>query len=228
MQHPELELPARKELHFFDLNYALGWNWYQKHFPDTESRQKYTGEASPYYLFHPLAPGRISMHLPNVKLVVLLRNPADRAYSHFMHQKKIKNEPLESFEEALELEDARITEDANKLMQGQIGTSLAHRIYSYTSRGFYYKQISLWLSYFPKEQMHFIKSEDFFCRPEIELTALYQFLGISQILPGNCLPQNKGNYSTTIANNTRIRLNTLFHKDHESLVNLLGEKFRWY
>ena len=80
-QHPQMKLPDVKEIHFFDLNYSNGLDWYTSHFPPASlSHRMVTGEASPYYLFHPHVPERVRLHCPDVKLVVMLRNPVDRAY----------------------------------------------------------------------------------------------------------------------------------------------------
>ena len=95
MQHPQIIGVARKELHFFDYKSALGSWWYRTNFPTkAEMAQRsaalgkpvLTGEASPYYLFHPHAARRIARLLPDVKLIALLRNPVDRAFSHYHHE----------------------------------------------------------------------------------------------------------------------------------------------
>lgn len=83
LQHPELALPEKKEIHFFDAKHQNGIGWYEDHFSHKKKADKQTGEATPYYLFHPLVPQRIAIHYPQIKLIVLLRSPIDRAYSHF-------------------------------------------------------------------------------------------------------------------------------------------------
>src|SRR5262245_18320944 len=76
---------AMKEVHFFDLNYQKGNEWYFSQFPEL-GRDQITGEASPYYIFHPRVPQRIKNLLPSIKLIVLLRNPTNRAFSHYQLQ----------------------------------------------------------------------------------------------------------------------------------------------
>lgn len=111
--HPCIGCSFGKELHFFDNlkgSFQKGLMWYRAHFPSypymylakkVRGRDMITGEASPYYLFHPLAATRIARVLPRVKLIAILRNPVDRAYSHYHHNAKYKRETL-SFEAALE------------------------------------------------------------------------------------------------------------------------------
>src|SRR5579863_9235330 len=105
--HPGIGPAYMKEVHFFDVHYKKGFPWYQAQFPslpqkyyrERVQKQRFiTGEASPYYLFHPHAPKRIAKILPQVKLVVLLRNPVTRAYSHYSHEVAGGHESL-SFEE---------------------------------------------------------------------------------------------------------------------------------
>jgi hypothetical protein len=226
-QHPDLNLPSEKEIQFFTLEYKKGWNWYRNQFPRKSLfSQKLTGEASPYYLFHPLVPERVAKHLPKIKLIVMLRDPVDRAYSHFWHEKKYKTESLDSFEEAISKEPERINLDEQKLINNEIIQSQSFRSYSYLDRGMYYKQISRWLRFYKLGQMHFIKSEDFFENPEAELTELYRFLEIRQIMPVNMTPQNTNIYPKLEAE-IRERVAFNFEEDSKKLYELLGDKFVW-
>ena len=159
-QHSQIQLPSVKEIHFFDYNYGKGIEWYRKQFPGKFIRLKITGEASPYYLFHPLVPQRVFSCCPNAKFIVLLRNPVDRAYSHFMMEKKRGDEPL-TFEEAINIEPQIINNEENKIINNPEYRSISHQRSSYLARGMYYSQIKRWLNYFPKKQFLFIKSESF-------------------------------------------------------------------
>ena len=108
-QHPHI-LPSRnKELHFFDIQFESGMTWYgQQFFPSTLRGERYiVGEATPYYLFHPLAPARVRTALPNVRLIVTLREPAERAVSHYAHNVYHGNETL-PLAEALACEDEHL------------------------------------------------------------------------------------------------------------------------
>jgi hypothetical protein len=226
-QHPQLNLPEIKEIHFFDLAYESGIEWYYRSFPKNPFlHYKLTGEASPYYLFHPLVPERVFKHLPKIKIIVLLRNPVDRAYSQYNHQRKLGNELIQSFEEAIINEESRISEEEEKLNLGILNESLAFRRYSYLKRGHYSVQIERWLQFFPMSQMLFIKSEDFFENPKIVLYEVYDFLKIRRILPQKLTPQNSNDYPK-IAGDTRENLRKFFEVDSKKLKGLLGEKFSW-
>src|SRR5947209_2592633 len=89
VKHPSIATASQKEIHFFDLNFQKGIDWYQAQFPGLGQKGFITGEASPYYIFHPLAPKRILAAAPEIKLIVMLRNPVNRAYSHYQHEIKI-------------------------------------------------------------------------------------------------------------------------------------------
>lgn len=111
-KHPDVSLPEEKEIHFFDKFYNKGINWYKKNFLNDGML---TGEATPYYIYHPHVTVRISSCCPNAKLIVMLRNPIDRAYSNFSMEKQRNNEPLATFEEAIAAEPKRINHDKNYL-----------------------------------------------------------------------------------------------------------------
>ena len=113
--HPDVRAAARKEVHYFDLNYARGATWYRSMFPLAAGlarerrggRRVLVGEASPYYLFYPLAAERAGAVVPSAQLIVLLRDPVERAWSHYRHEVKAGREPLE-FEAALAAEPTRL------------------------------------------------------------------------------------------------------------------------
>src|SRR5207302_2712863 len=138
-------------------------------------RQRFiTGEASPYYLFHPHAPARAALVVPKTKLIVLLRNPVERAYSHYYHNIKHRWETL-SFEEALAQEETRTRDEGQRLAADPHYNSYNHQHYSYLARGIYADQLQRWMDYFPKEQFFILKSEDFYATPDMKLTEIFMF-----------------------------------------------------
>src|SRR5438874_1739426 len=161
IEHPCIAPIYIKEPHFFDIYFYKGLQWYRAHFPTTVGKyyarhiQKHdliTGEASPYYLFHPQAARRVAKTLPKARLIVLLRNPIDRAYSQYQHQTRQRGvEPL-TFEEALECEEKRLAGEEEKLLKDDKYCSFNHRHYSYLARSKYIEQLPTWMSIFPKEQ----------------------------------------------------------------------------
>src|SRR5947209_14940507 len=158
--HPCIAPATIKEVHFFDRRFHKGLAWYRGHFPTWiekyyaqrfRCRTFLTGEASPSYLFHPHAPGRIAKVLPHVKLIVLLRNPVDRAYSQYYHVVEHSYGTL-SFEEAVRDEEERIAKERARVLEDGRYDSYAFRHLSYLSRGIYIDQLQVWMSLFPREQ----------------------------------------------------------------------------
>jgi len=139
-------------------------------------------EATPDYLFHPLAPARVATDLPDCRLVVLLREPAARARSHWQHMTRIGFEHL-SFADALDAERERTESDLARLVAGEpvvVGPLLR---YSYRARGYYADQLERWLAVFPAEQLLVLRSEDLFRDPGATLSRVEQYVGLSHWLP---------------------------------------------
>ncbi|MEI7896511.1 MAG: sulfotransferase domain-containing protein [bacterium] len=220
-QHPEIMLPREKELHFFDYNYSNGIQWYKSQFPIFPPQSNYiTGEASPYYFYHPLAAKRIFDHLPWVKLIVLLRDPADRAYSHYQMLRMKEVEPLLCFEDAIIQEEERLAGENEKLINDPTYYSFNHQSFSYLNRGLYYKQLNQWLTLFKPEQFLVIRSEDFFSNPETELLRVYQYLDVRIKFPDDYTPVNRGAYKP-MKHCTRVMLDDFFSEDQKALDGLL-------
>jgi hypothetical protein len=173
--------------HYFDSHFDRGERWYRGHFPSSYRRRTaqgrtgrppLSGEASPYYLFHPHAPARMHALMPDVKLLVALRNPIERAYSHFREQARNGIETL-SFEEALLREQRVLPEEAARLQRDPDYRSHAHEQQSYVGQSEYAMSLRRWLDLFPQEQLHVWFSEDYYAHPSSVLGAVASFLGLS-------------------------------------------------
>jgi Sulfotransferase domain len=210
-RHPLVEPAARKELHFFDNpeRFDNGAGWYRRCFPQSgwkEGQRSITGEATPSYLFDPPVAKRMAEVVPQTRLIVLLRNPIDRAYSHYQMQVKRGTEPL-SFEEAIEQPDS-----------------------SYVSRGIYVDQLLRWFEFFSQEQMLILKSEDFFERPVETLKVVLTFLEVPDWQPeASELQQRRhtGGYRQKMYPSTRRRLEDYFEPYNKRLYECLGADFGW-
>ena len=187
-EHPGVARALLKEVHFFDDHYQEGLGWYRAQFPST--LQKYyserirkehfiTGESSPYYLFYPHAPSRIVEVVPDAKLVVLLRNPVDRAYSHHWLATLEGNETL-PFEEAIKREEERLAGEHEKILADEHYVSFNHRHFSYLARGIYVDQLQHWMKYYPKEQFLILKSEDFYKDPATIVKQSLEFINAAK------------------------------------------------
>lgn len=187
-QLPSIFSAMHKEVHFFDDHYAHGMRWYRAQFPTR--LQKFTvehlhkqpfltGESSPYYLFHPHIPKRIAEVLPHTKLIVLLRNPVDRAYSHhwLVTQEGVETLP---FEKAIRCEGERLAGEREKMLTDEHYVSFNHRHYTYLSRGIYVDQLQAWMQFFPREQFLILKSEDLYSDPQRVLKETVTFLGLPE------------------------------------------------
>ena len=226
-QHPELSLPSIKELHYYDKQYDRGLQWYKSFFP-LRFRQKITGEASPYYIFHPHVPQRLKKDNPKVRLIVLLRDPIERAYSHYKMEQRKGKDDFPTFKEAIKQEAERTEQETFKLISDSNYYSFAHQTYTYLARGRYYKQLQRWLRHFDHEQFLFIKSENFFQNPQATLKRVYHFLDVDEIYPKDLTPRNVGNYEdATIGDDVRAFCYNALHEDEDQLIKLLGEEFRW-
>lgn len=221
-------MPVVKELHFFNRHYYNGLNWYQEHFKTEEgSPNLLQGETTPAYLYHPLVPERVAKHLPNVKLIVMLRDPVIRAYSQFIMIRKRGREPVSDFMEALELEAARLS-SVRPMEDERAAPADFSGFYqfSYQKRALYGEQLQRWLQYFSRDQFHFIKSEDFFASPIKTLESLYAFLGILQVMP-QAFPKLNNFTDVELKIDTTKNLYNYFQSDGILLRKLIGDQFRW-
>lgn len=227
-QHPDVRPASVPEVHFFDNNFSRGIDWYRSHFPlvSDDDAGWITGETSPYYLFHPIAPRRAAAVIPAARIVVVLRNPVDRAYSHFHHERVLGRETTRSFEEALDTERERTSADWEALSSGQIETSEAVRRYSYLARGDYAVQLERWLAVFPREQVAAIRAEDLYADPRPVMDRLFDFIGLR---PFDGVVDRKLNARTygDLDARLRSRLNEHFREPVERLARLLGEGPWW-
>jgi len=224
-----------KEIHFFDNNYKKGINWYRRHFP-SECYRKIarsllnkniiTGEASPDYIFHYYAPGRIYSTLPDVKLLVFLRNPADRAYSHYQHYLRQGLENL-SFEEALGKEDERLGGELEKMKANPDYYSFNYHHYSYRTRGIYIKQLKRWMEIFPRNQFLISSSEDFYRDPDTVYQEILDFLGLPALRPGSFSKYNVGKKYAGMKNSTRKKLIEFYKPYNQKPYEFLARDFKW-
>ena len=219
--------PQSKEVHYFDVNYALGIDWYRSHFPRLRARRgrRITGEASPYYVFHPEAPARVREAVPSVRLIVMLRDPAERAVSHYHHEVARGREPL-ALPDALEREPERLRGEVERMAADPAYASFEHRHFSYLARGVYADQLERWCSLFAPEQLLVLHSERFFAAPREELRRTLDFLEVNSEPPPNLEPQNARDYPTA-SPAVEARLRRYFAPHNERLYGLLGRDFAW-
>ena len=232
-QHRLVLRAFEQEIHFFDDQFDYGLDWYRAHFPLAVRRNllarihggpPITGEASGYYLLHPHAIRRISGTLPKAKLILLLRNPIERAWAHY-HQSVRKGESL-SFEEALRSEEERLAGERDKMLADETYVSLKYRRYSYLTRGLYADQIKRVRFFFPSEQVLVLKSERLlFDDPSSVLAEVTDFLRLPSWSP-KVFTRSRDFYPP-IPVETRRWLANYFLEHNQRLYEQEGVDFGW-
>jgi hypothetical protein len=188
--HPGVFLPPVKEVQFFSLHHGRGAEWYGQHYAGASPHQR-CGDITPYYLFHPAVPERLQQALPQARLVVLLRDPVERALSGLFHSIRLGLEPLPP-EQALAAEDARLAGAADQLLAG-LAEHHSHQVHSYLSRSRYELQLERYEALFPAEQLLILRSEDFFSDPAPLWRQLLAFLELETVpLPAQLPVENAG------------------------------------
>jgi hypothetical protein len=211
-------------VHYFDLNLARGERWYRANFGKA-GEPGLNFESSPYYLFHPAVPARAHALVPDARLIVLLRNPVRRAYSHYWHERDTQRENL-TFEEAVAAEPQRLADAEEKLARGEIERSTAHQHHSYLARGRYAEQLRRWLQCYPRERILVLRFEDLATHPMAVLGETLEYLGLPPIGRVQLEPRNTRKYPA-MAPATAERLQAYFAPYNAELETLLGAKLGW-
>lgn len=231
--HPCVAPAKRKEIHFFDLAYENGVDWYRSQFPTSRKvrlkalfrgRPLLSGDATPYYLRDPRAPSRAHNVVPKARIIVMLRDPVDRAYSHYHHEIRLGRESL-SFEEAVAAEESRIAGEGQRLLRDPRYVSENYAHFTYLKRGLYAEQIRAWLEYFPCEQVLILSSEQMFENPAEEYRRVLRFLRLPKLELASYPVEYPGKYQAMKAA-TRERLSEYFAPHNRSLRDYLDSKWR--
>lgn len=234
-QHPAvLKAVRHKGVHYFDTDYDRGMGWYRAHFPlqrTARSVQRRVGtapltfESSPYYMFHPLAADRIAEDLPGIKIIVLLRDPVERAYSAHAHELARGYED-QDFETALALEDSRLEGETERLIADPSYRSHSHQHHGYLNRGRYIEHLLRLEKVFGRDRMHVVDSHRFFEDPEPVYDGVLEFLG----LPHTGYPvfeRHNARPRTPMDPALRARLEEHFAPYDERLTAWLGHAVSW-
>jgi hypothetical protein len=238
VQHPLVPrlFPAwnTKTSHYFEANFGRGESWYRSHFPTLRQRTALerrlggpsrVGEAAPLYMFHPLAAGRVAALMPDVRIIVLLRDPVERAYSHWKERLGEGVEPLD-FASALEAEPSRTAGERERLIADPTYVSDAYDWYSYRARGAYVDHLEPWLSRFDRSQLLFLASETFYRDPAGSYAQVLDFVG----LPPHRLPAYdvfNDRPSEGMDSVVRAELTAFYKPLNAALSGRLGMTFDW-
>jgi hypothetical protein len=234
-EHPDvLRPPVDKGTDYYTLNYGRGRDWYRSRMPLAASARLRAGragaplafEACTYYMFHPLAIERLAKDFPNIKLVAMLRDPVERAYSAYKHEFARGFDPEPQFLRALELEDARLEGEIERIEADVNYESIPHRHWAYRRRGQFAEQLERVYEHFPREQVHVMESEAFFVDPAGEYRQLIDFLGLRHWEPA-AFEQHNARPSSAMPEDAKAFLDEHYRAHDEQLTELLGREPFW-
>lgn len=236
-QHPAILKPVfHKGVHYFDTNYDRGAAWYRGHFPMEARASRIaegTGlapiafESSPYYLYHPLAAERFARDLPGVKVIVLVRDPVERAWSHHAHEVARGFEPVADFAEAVAAEQVRLEGVEERLRQDANLYSFDHQHHAYTARGRYTDYLEPLAELVGRDRVLVLDSGEFFQRPEDAFERVLRFLGLPWMTEFAFARHNARGRPSPMSDELRERLTDHFEPYDERLADWLGGVPSW-
>jgi len=231
-QHPQIISAVKKEVHFFDGgllperdNFLKGQRWYRAHFPKKNkisSNQK-VFEASPLYIFNPQVPKRIADLIPHVKLIAVLRNPTERAISHYFHERRKGRESLPIMD-AMRAEEDRL----KPILDRQDYKNRVFIHFSYKSRGRYSEQINRFINFFPLNQMLFLSSDELFTETHKALRRIFNFIDVDAdfVIP-DLQPRGISTNRTQVGEEVYKYLNDYFMPYNQDLYRIINYDFGW-
>jgi hypothetical protein len=231
--HPQVLPPVTKEIHYFDYHHGDGERWYHAHFPTDRQRSAraaaggvaVSGEATPNYLAHPHAARWAGVELPETRFIVLLRDPVDRAQSHWKLMRRLGHENL-SFGDALDSEERRIAPEWARMMEEPHYAATDWFRYSYASRGHYAEQLERWFGVIDRKRFLVVRSEDYYAEPATAWSDITRFVGISDWAPGD-FSKVHGTASREEDPEAMALLRSHFAPHNERLTKLLDREFDW-
>jgi hypothetical protein len=213
-RHPDIAMGDQQEIHFFDNDThfvsAVDYEELHKHYPPL-APSMIAGDCTPSYLYHEPAAERISKYNPNIKLLIILRNPVERAFAHWNMQRFKGREPLDFF-------------DAVREEQNRIGGKppVEARRFAYIGRGFYGRQLERVFKFFPREQVKAVKFEDFRVNQRETVTSILSFLGRKPLRSIRNKDRNIIPYERAMSGKERAFLYNLFADDIAKVEQMLG------
>jgi len=214
IKHPKLYLPKKKELRYFN-NDKIDWKTtnhevYHKHFTENNFKEKLCGEATPIYMYWNESAKRIFEYNKNIKIIISLRNPITRSYSHWKFSKK-RNIEKRTFYDAISSEVEYIKSDL----------SSQNKYFSYVDRGFYTQQLNRLNQFFPKDQIIIIRHEDLLFKHQETLTKIFNFIGVESEYNILCEHINVSNDQSCMSKEEKKLLKNIFYDEIKKLEIML-------
>ena len=233
-QHPSIIGSAYDDIGFFDQNFHLGLNWYRSMFPTKFLKKKIakkfgkclTYDVTPAYIRKPWAARRIKELFPEIKLIALLRNPVDKAYSHYNSKMQVEGDTKTTFEEMIE-EDIKMIEkfeNTNSIIDDEYFRNYIEK--SPLGRGLYAQQLKIWFELFDPKQLLILTSEELSTETNKTMNKIFQFLDLPDYEIPDIVKRSTGNY-TKMKMDTRKKLISFFSKYNQDLFKLLDQEFDW-
>lgn len=237
-RHPCIAPSLRKEVGYFTSSYGEDVGWYRAHFP-LEARAKLMAkagqqllsfEATPDYLLHPLAPARVEQLLPDARFVVLLRDPVERAFSHYLHMRRLGFE-ARTFDQAIEEEPMTVATDLAQIhLDAGHDPKQFHR-FSYAARSRYVEQLERWMSAFPSERFLVLDSSELYSDPRGTYQEILRFLGLPAWSPrefsNHSYVGSPAPAAPSMDPELRRQLSERFAEANQGLAELVGRDFSW-
>jgi hypothetical protein len=231
VRHPQVIPAMTKELHYFSDGYRNGPDWYRGFFPTAARLSRLgpviTGEASPSYLFHPWFPARVARDLPDAKIIIMLRDPVKRAFSHYLHERRLAFEPASSFAEALALEGDRVAGPLERLAAdpSYVDKSVWH--FTYRRRGHYLEQLERLHEHVDRDNVLVIISEEFYADIAGTYQGVCSALGLAAWRPTAFGRNDMAAPPTMIDEESRQQLIEYFAPLNAALETYLGRSLPW-
>ena len=219
--HPDIGPNVLGEPHFFDWAWKRGVDWYRDLFAELDPHAL-VGEKSPFYLFHPQVPERVASTVPDARLVAILRDPVDRALSHYFHAVRWHNESR-PIEEAFKDEEGAVNQQEDPRAYDEQQSDLVR--HSYLRRGLYAEQLERWLQYFPPSQLLVLETRELTRSGPGGFHRVLDFLGLERKDP----PRgefNRGSYDD-VGHRLRDHLSRFFRPHNQKLFHLVGREWDW-
>ncbi len=234
IQHRNIIPSKTKEMFYFgnDINFAKGLNYYKAFFATSLFEKNYNRrnkvnafccDASTDSFENPFAPERIKKCVPDAKIILMLRNPVQRAFSHYKMSVKLGFEKAD-FSTALKFEQQRILNDVDLLTHGD---HLLFKRLAYCKRGEYYRYIEPWFLHFKRDHILVLKSEDYFLNPSDVFKNVEQFLKINNSKNINFKPVNVSTLDNKISKQDQDQLNNHYKEWNKKLFQFLNVNWSW-
>jgi hypothetical protein len=220
----------RKEIDYFSLNYQRGLSWYRAHFPVRDGSSAATLDATPTYLHDLRCAGRAAKVIPDARVIVVLRNPVERAFSHYQLMVERGLETL-TFENALDAESTRLSGEDERMLAEPDYVSYAQRRYAYKGNGLYFLQLERWLAHYPRDRVLVLFSRDLYSDTHETMRRVLAFLELQHVHPKSYLvytfPMSEKTSRLRLSDETRQQLTTEFQEADARLAALLGTNLPW-